>query len=192
MRVLEVGVAAGGEGAQQVQRRRRLPVGLELAARIGDPGLLVEGQAVDDVAAVARQRHAVERLGRRRARLGELAGDAADLHHGRAAREGEHHRHLQEDAEEVADVVGRVLVEALGAVAALQEEGLARPDARQGRLQLARLTGKNERRKARELRLDGLESARVRIGRDLLDRQVAPGFGGPPLGHDTLSAHPIG
>ena len=35
MGVLEIGVAAGGEGAQQVQRRRRLAVGLELPARVG-------------------------------------------------------------------------------------------------------------------------------------------------------------
>ena len=33
--VLEVGIAALREGAQQVQRRRRLAVGLELALRIG-------------------------------------------------------------------------------------------------------------------------------------------------------------
>jgi hypothetical protein len=35
---------------------------------------------------------------------------------------GQHHRHLQEDAEEIADVVGAVLGKALGAIAALQQE----------------------------------------------------------------------
>ena len=35
MHVLEIGVAAGGEGAQQVERRGRLAKGLELAARVG-------------------------------------------------------------------------------------------------------------------------------------------------------------
>ena len=96
MRVLEIGVAAGGEGAQQVQRRRRLAVGLELAARIGHARLGRELDAVDDVAAIGRQLDAADGLGRRRARLGELAGDAADLHHRRRAGEGQHHRHLQE------------------------------------------------------------------------------------------------
>ncbi len=67
-------------------------------------------------------------LGRRRARLGELPGDAADLHHRRGRREGQHHRHLQEDAEEIADVVGAVLGEALGAIAALEQESLAGRD----------------------------------------------------------------
>ena len=65
----------------------------------------------------------------RRARLGELAGDAADLDHRQRRREGQHHRHLQEDAKEVADVVGAVLGEAFGAVAAMQQERLAGRDA---------------------------------------------------------------
>ena len=35
---LEIGVAAGREGAQQIERRRRLAIGLDLAMRIGDAG----------------------------------------------------------------------------------------------------------------------------------------------------------
>ncbi len=118
MHVLEVGVAAHGERAQQVQRRGRLPVGHDLPLRIGLARFRRELVVVDDVAAVARQLNAVDRLGGRRARLGELAGDAANLHHGLAAGEGEHHRHLQEYAEEIADVVGGMLQEAFGAIAA--------------------------------------------------------------------------
>ena len=76
---------------------------------------------------------------------------------------GQHHRHLQEDAEEVADVVGAVLGEALGAVAALQQEGLARGDLGQRLLQAARLAGKDQRREGRELRLD-VAPARSRSG----------------------------
>ena len=59
------------------------------------------------------------------------AGDAPDLHDGRGGGEGQDHRHLQEHAEEIADVVGGVLRERLGAVAALQQEGLPRGDLRQ-------------------------------------------------------------
>ena len=44
----------------------------------------------------------------------------------RVAAEGEDQRHLQEQLEVVADVVGLVLLEALGAIAALQQEALAR------------------------------------------------------------------
>ena len=75
---------------------------------------------------------------------------------GLRAGEGQHHRHLQEHAEEVADVVGAMLGEAFGAVAALQQERLACSDAGQLLLQLARLTCKNQRRKGGELLLDGL------------------------------------
>ena len=126
MDVLEIGVAAGGEGAQKVERRRGLAIGLELPARIGLARGGRELDVVDDVAAIGRQGDAVDRLEVGRARLGELAGDAADLHDRRGGGEGHHHRHLQEHAEEIADVVGRMFAEALGAIAALQQERLAR------------------------------------------------------------------
>jgi hypothetical protein len=60
-----------------------------------------------------------------RARLGELAGHAANLHHRLLAGEGHHHRHLQQHAEGVADVVGMELGEAFRAIATLQQERLA-------------------------------------------------------------------
>ncbi len=175
MHVLDAGIAAFGEGAQKIERRRRLAVGGELAARIGTARLLGEGDVVDDVAAIARQFDAVAFFRAGRARLGELAGDAPDLHHRLRAGEGEHDRHLQEDAEEVADVVGTVLGEAFGAVAALEQEGLALGDRRELLLQLARLTCKNQRRKSRELLFHGHHGSRIRKSRDLADRQVAPG-----------------
>src|SRR5690606_41460774 len=58
---------------------------------------------------------------RRSSDLGELAGNAPYLDHGLGCAMGQHHRHLQEDAEEITDVVGAVLGEALGAVAALED-----------------------------------------------------------------------
>ena len=158
MHAREIGVAAMREGAQQIERRRRLAIGLDLAARIGNARFRRELDAVDDVAAIARQFLAVFLLGRRRARLGELSGDAPDLHHRRAAGECQHHRHLQKDAEEVADVVGAVFGEAFCAIAALQEESLASRDARKLLLQAAGLTCKNQRRKGRELLLDGRQA----------------------------------
>ena len=67
-------------------------------------------------------------LGRARAGLGELAGDAADLHDRHAHRVGQHDRHLQDDAQLLPDVVGGELLEALGAVAGLEQEGVAGGD----------------------------------------------------------------
>ena len=69
---------------------------------------------------------------------------------GLRAGEGQHHRHLQEDAEEVADVVRAMLGEALGAIAALQQEPVTGSDGSKLLLQLARLTCKNQRRKGGE------------------------------------------
>ncbi len=80
MHVLEIGIAAMREGAQQVERRSRLAISHEHALRVGHARGFREIDAVDDVAAIARQFLAVLRLGRARAGLGELSGDAADLH----------------------------------------------------------------------------------------------------------------
>src|SRR5436190_13559338 len=75
--IAKIGVAAGGERAQQVERRGRLPVGLHLAAWIRGARLGREIGAVDDVAAVYRQLLAVALLDWRGAGLGELTGNAA-------------------------------------------------------------------------------------------------------------------
>ena len=90
----------------------------------GNARFLGELDAVDDVAAIARQLDVALLLDVGRARLGELAGDAADLDHRQLGAKGQHDGHLQEGAEEVADIVGAVLGEALGAIAALQQEAL--------------------------------------------------------------------
>ena len=59
MHPLQVRVAALGEGAEQIERGRRLPVGLAHPVRIGDTRLGREGDVVDDVAAIARQLDAI-------------------------------------------------------------------------------------------------------------------------------------
>ncbi len=179
--VLQIGVTAGGEGAQEVQRRRRLAVGLELTARVGLARLGRELDVVDDVAAIVRQRNAVDRLDARGAGLGELACDTADLDDRRGGRKCHDHRHLQKDAKKVADVVGRVLAEALGAVSALQQEGSPGRGAAERPLQLARLAGEHERRIARELTLGLAQRREILVDRRLLDRLRSPAVGGPTL-----------
>ena len=154
MDVVEAGVAAFGECPQQIERRGRLTIRFQLPARIRRARFRREVGAVDDVAAIDRQLDSAAFLGRRGARLGELAGDAADLHHRRRRRVGQDHRHLQKDAEEVADVIGAVLGEAFSAIAALQEESLAGRDLGERILEIARFAGKDQRRKSGELRFD--------------------------------------
>ena len=181
--VVEIGIAALGEGAQQVERRRRLPVGHDLPLGVRHARLFGELYAVDDVAAVARQLHVALPLDAGRARLGELAGDAADLDDRQLGAERQDDGHLQEGAEEIADVVGAVLGEALGAVAALQEEAVALGDHRQPALQPARLAGEDQRRKARQPLLGDRERVLVRIVRHLHDRLLPPAVRCPVLCH---------
>ena len=80
-----------------------------------------------------------------------------------------------------------MLGEALGAVAALQQEGLAGGDARQRLFQVAGLTCKNQRRKRGKLRLDIGQCLGIGIIGYLLHRLGAPAVGCPPLGHDVNS-----
>ena len=140
-----------------------------------------ELEAVDVVAAIGRQLDAVDLLDVGRARLGELAGHAADLHHRHAGAVGQHDRHLQQHAERVADVVGGEIDEALGAVAALQQEGLALGHLGQRRLELARLAGEDQRRIAAQPRLGAGQHGGVGIDRHLLGRPAAPA-GRRPVG----------
>ena len=99
-----------------------------------------------------------------------MPGDAAHLHHRLAAGESEDHCHLQEDAEEIADIVGGVFSEAFRAIATLEQETLAFRNLGQFALQLARFTGKNQRRIAGKLPLDVRQLGRIAINRQLLDR----------------------
>ena len=75
-----------------------------------------------------------------------------------------------------------MLGEAFGAIAALQQESLAGRDLRQRAFQVARLAGKNQRRKSRKLRLDIGQRLGVRIIRHLHDRLAAPGIRAPLTG----------
>ena len=90
--------------------------------RVRRARLRIELGAVDDVAAVARQRRAVARFDVRRTRLRVLAGEAPDAHHRQAQPVHQHQAHLQQHLEPVADHVRRAFGEAFGAIAALQHE----------------------------------------------------------------------
>ena len=187
--LVQPGVAAARERPQQVERGCRLRVGAHLALGIGTTGCLVEVEAVDDVAAVARQVHAVLALEGRGPGLGELAGQPADLDDAEAGAEGQDDRHLQQHAQRVADVVGPELGEAFGAVAALQQERPALRDLGQLRLQRSRLAGEHQRRERRQPGLDLGELPGIGIVRDLLRRPVPPGARRPGAGMIPTKRH---
>jgi hypothetical protein len=141
----QVGVAARREGTREVERRGRGVVDVDEPLRIVRAGLGGEVEAVDRVAAVGRQGHAVAGLGVARAGLRVLAGQAADLDDGDARRVGQHDRHRQQDPQLVADVLRRHALERLGAVAALQEERFTTGDLGKPVPERVALAGKHER-----------------------------------------------
>ena len=191
MRVFQIGKAAGGKSPDEVERRRRLVVGLQLPRRIRHAGRGGKIIAIDNIAAIAGQLDAAHGFAIRRARLGELPGDTADLDDRRPRAKRQHHGHLQENLEEIADIIGRMLAKGFGAIATLQQEGLARRNLGQSLLQLARLARKHQRRKTRNLALDIAQGLQVGIDRGLQNGLFAPGIWAPAdwgHGFNSLSA----
>lgn len=187
----QIGVAAGGEGAHQVERGGGGVVHPLQALGVRDAGLLVEVEAVDRVTAVRRQGHAVTGLGALGARLGVLARDTADLHDRHGGGVGEDSAHLEQGLELGPDVLGAHGVEGLGAVAALQQERVALRDGRQTGAQLVALAGEDERRIRLEVRDHIAQSLGIGVLGLLRRGQVSPGrLGGDGLGI-SVHGHPV-
>jgi hypothetical protein len=92
--------------------------------RVRGPVLLGEGCPVDEVAPKTGQGLAVPRLDVGGTRFRVLTRHAADTHDRLFEPVQHDETHLQQDLELCDDVFGRALVEGLGAVATLQNEGL--------------------------------------------------------------------
>ena len=139
----------------------------------------VNAGAIDHVAAVARQRDIADRLGIGGARLRVLAGKAPDPHHRLAHAMHQHQAHLQQHLEPVRDHLRRALAEALGAIAALQQEALAL--LRFGQLLLERkdFPRGHQRRQAAQFLQRRRQLFLVRVLRQLQRRALAPGLRAP-------------
>ena len=170
----QVGETTLREGANEIDRGCRGVVPLHETAGICLARLRREVEAVDDVAAVRRKGHVSAGLGVARARLGELSGHPAHLDHRGGGTVGEHHSHLQHRFDAIADGVGGRPGEGLGAVAALQQEGLAARGGGETLTQHVDLTGKDEGRQRSDLRRGCLHQRGIRPPGLLLDRQCAP------------------
>ena len=183
----QVGEAALRERADEVQRRGRVQVPLQHPLGIGRARGRRQRVIMDHVAAEDGDLAVRAVLGRRRARLHELPGDAADLQHRQRRAVGQHGRHLEEDLQPLADRdrgiggarVGQplVVVERLGTVAGLQQEGATRRRAGQRRAHLPGLAGEDERRIRVKLALDLLEPRAVRPLRLVQRLAISPGNG---------------
>ena len=177
----QVGVAAPGEGPQQVQRGRGPVVGGQQPAGVVGPLGVGEADVVDHVAQKRREFGAAHRLGGAGAGLGELPGDPAHLHHRHAARVGQHDGHLQDHPQPVPDGVGRG-VEGLGAVAGLQHDGLPGRHPAQVLGQRPGLAGEHQRRQVAQGLGHLVALGRIGPGRLVEGRPGPPGLRRPVRG----------
>ncbi len=187
-RVMQVGKAAVDQRADEVQRQGSALVAAQYHLRIRYAVVGRETAPIDEVTAKARQRLAVARLGIGRARLGVLACHAADAHDRLLEPVDHDQAHLQQDLQLVDDVLGRALVEGLGAVAALQHERLATLRAGDKILERVDLPARRDRGEAAQVRDDAVQRRLVRV-RGLLRRFEALPAGGMPVTFRNRSAH---
>ncbi len=162
-------------------------IGLQQPLRVRDAALLVEANAVDDIAAVGGEGDAINGLVTRRARLGELPGHATDLYHRAPGGKCHHHGHLQQHLKGVTDLGCGKFGEAFGAVPALKQKRTPLGNFSELPAQLAGFAGKYQGRQARQVCFDALQMLGIRIDRLLLDGFVSPARGAPGLVHPSLS-----
>ena len=181
--VVQVGEAAVDQGADEVEGERRALVAAQQAVGIGGARLRRERRAVDEVAAVGGQRHARRASRRRRSAAWRTGRRCARRGSPALARPCTSTRLICSRILSLAAIdVGAALVEALGAVAALEQEALAAGGL--GELPLSTSTshevtsGGSAASSAERPRQRG----RVGVGRLLQGRLGSPGVGGP-VGH---------
>ncbi len=190
--VVEIGEAAVDQRADEVERQRRAVVAAHHAPGVGTAVLGRERQSVHQVAAIGRQRHVAARLEVLGARLGVLPGEATDADHPLLRAVHQHQAHLEQDLELAGDDLGRAVLEALGAVAALEQEALPVRGLGQEPAQRLDLPRGDQRRQPRQGLGGAIHLDRVGIARLLRRGQSFPGvrrpvfhvvrtgFSGPP------------
>ena len=108
-----------------------------------------------------------------------MASESRQSHDRHAGAPGEHETHLQQDLQLVFDGPGGTVVEGLGAVATLEQEGLAARDPGQSLSQGVHLARCHQGRQLTETPQGVLHRVGVGIGRLLRDGMVAEAVGGP-------------
>ena len=119
---MQIGKAAFDQGANEVQAGRRMMVALNHAVGIRFARGRCGFAAIDEIAPVHRQGLARHRLEFLAARLGVLAGNTAQAHHGLPRGVGEHKAHLQQNLQFGNERLFRTVGKTLRAVAALQDK----------------------------------------------------------------------
>jgi hypothetical protein len=129
--MVQIGESAVDEGTHEIERECRALVAAQQQIRIRSARVGRELGPVDQIATVARERHAVTRLGVRRARLRILACHAPDTQDRSLEPVQQDEAHLQEDLELLGDLIRLAVGKGLRAIATLQQEGLTALGGRQ-------------------------------------------------------------
>src|SRR3984885_397184 len=122
LRVMQIGEASVDERAHEVERERGAFVAAQQQFWVGLALRRAKARAVDVVAPIARERHAAAGLGVRRTWLGILSGESADADDGLLQPLQQNQAHLQQDLQPPSDVVRLAILEALRAIASLQQK----------------------------------------------------------------------
>ncbi len=175
LRMRGIAEAAVEQSPDEVEGHRGAGVAPQQQHRIGRAVGGGEALAVDEIASIARQRDAVDRLGGRGARLRVLAGDAADEHRFAPARFREHEAHAKQDLEFRGDERRAAVGEPLGAVASLQQKTPALRRLGQLLPQPFDLEARDDRRQLREFFEAAPRRGRIGVRRLVQARVALPG-----------------
>ena len=165
---VQVGDARGQGGPDVVEGGGRVVVGLDQS--LGVELAVVQVVAVEDVAAERRHLLPVDRLHGAGAGLGVLAGHAANTDDSLVGAPDEDQTHLQQQLDLGLDDALAAVVEELGAVASLQQEGLALGDIPQVLLELVDLVGVDNGRELLQLGRGLAQCLEIWVLGALLDR----------------------
>lgn len=147
-RAVQICNAGGDGGSDVVECRGRVVIRLDEAIRIQLPLLNLE--PIQDIPPEARNLLAIHNLRRATPRLGVLPGHPADSDHGLVGAPDEDDAHLQQELDLGLDGALLAVVEELGAVAALEQEGVALGDIAQVGLERVDLVGVDDGRQPGE------------------------------------------
>ena len=176
-RAVEVGDAGADGAADVVERGGRVVVGTHKT--VGVQLALVGVEAVEDIATERGHLLAVNSLDGGRTRLRVLTSHAADTHDGLVGAPEEDEGHLQKQLDLGLDHILLAIAEELGAIATLQEEGLALSDIAKVFAETDDLVGEDEGREVLELVNRFFKGGLVWVVGALLDGLGSPRVGRP-------------
>ena len=183
LRMMKVCEAPLDQSADVIQRGRCMKVGLDHTLGIGLATLLAGLQRIHQIAAIDRQfdlsaTHA-QPFGDAAAWFCILPGDAAHPHNGAPPAVGQHHGHLEQNAQLVGDSLGVAILELFRAVPALQQEAFTRGGLGEQGAKAIDFFRHDQRRQAAQLPQHPLQLGWVGIVRLLRGGPGLPGVGVP-------------